>query len=157
MALTRLFTCLDAGQPFDIYGDGRQSRDVTFVGDAVEATIRAMASPRAHGVYNIGGGDELTLLDLIARAEEVTGIDCSRNFLPAAPGDMRRTCASTVRANRELGWAPQTELTDGLKRQWAWIAEGPAVQYGERRQTAARDLLRLWHVPLSRRLTLSEA
>jgi nucleoside-diphosphate-sugar epimerase len=71
MAFTRIATCLAEGRPFDLFGDGLQSRSFTYVGDVVEGTIAAME--RGSGTYNVGGGEEATMLDTIALFEELAG------------------------------------------------------------------------------------
>jgi UDP-glucuronate 4-epimerase len=122
MAFTRLLRALAEGTPFELYGDGSQSRGFTFVGDAVSATIAAMERAPAGAVYNVGGGSEATMLEAIALAERISGAELDVRLLPAVAGDARRTAADTTRVRDELGWRPQTALEDGLRAQWEWAS-----------------------------------
>jgi nucleoside-diphosphate-sugar epimerase len=121
MAFTRLVRAAAEGAPFELYGDGKQSRGFTFVSDAVAATVAAMDAP-AGAVYNVGGGSEATMLDAIALVEQISGASLDVRFLPAAAGDARRTSADTSRIRDELGWRPQVLLQDGLREQWEWAS-----------------------------------
>jgi UDP-glucuronate 4-epimerase len=120
MAFTKLLLALAGGEPFVLYGDGTQSRGFTYVGDAVEATVLAMERGAPGGVYNVGGGGEATMLEAIAIAERVSGLELDVRFEPAAAGDVRRTAADVSRIRAELGWAPRVSLEDGLTAQWEW-------------------------------------
>jgi nucleoside-diphosphate-sugar epimerase len=120
MAFARIATCLAEEKPFDLYGDGGQSRSFTFVGDVVEATIRAMDAGK--GTYNVGGGEEATLQETIAAFEEISGRTLELKRASVAAGDQRRSLADTSAIRRDLGWAPTTPLRDGLAAQWEWAA-----------------------------------
>jgi UDP-glucuronate 4-epimerase len=108
------------GRPIVIYGDGYQSRSNTFVTDAVAGTISAIEGAAVGETYNIGGGQEITLLDatrIIADALEVTAVITHE---PARPGDQRRTFADTSRAREAFGYAPTTTPAEGLSAQVEW-------------------------------------
>jgi UDP-glucuronate 4-epimerase len=122
MAFTRIATALAEGRPFELYGDGSQSRGFTYVSDAVAATLAAMENAPAGAVYNVGGGSEATMLEAIAILEEVSGRKLDLVAGGPAAGDVRRTSADTTRIRTELGWRPRVELQDGLARQWEWAA-----------------------------------
>lgn len=126
MAFTRIAFALATGARFEVYGSGRQTRDVTYVADAVAATIAAMARGAAGAVYNVGGGSEASLLDVMALCERISGRRLRRTFSSYAPGDVRRTAADTSRARAELDWSPSTPLEAGLRAQldWAFSAAG---------------------------------
>ena len=123
MSFTRIVAALAAGDVYEVYGDGLQSRDFTFVGDAVTANIRAMESAPAGAVYNVGGGSEVTLLDAIAVVERIAGAKLDVRFTPPAAGDARRTAADSSRIRSELAWRPAVSLETGLAAQWAWYLE----------------------------------
>jgi UDP-glucuronate 4-epimerase len=108
------------GTPVTVYGDGGQTRDFTFVDDAVAATRAALARPTPELAYNVGGGHRISLNDLLAHIEEVTGRPVARRSIEAQPGDPRDTSADVSRARRDLGYAPATDLMEGLRRQWSW-------------------------------------
>jgi UDP-glucuronate 4-epimerase len=120
MAFTRIATSLAEGRPFDVYGDGRQSRSFTFVRDVVDATIEAMRAGR--GTYNVGGGEEATLCETIDILEEISGRTLELRHASVAAGDQRRSFADTAAITRDLGWSPTTPLRDGLAAQWEWAA-----------------------------------
>jgi UDP-glucuronate 4-epimerase len=122
MAFTPLLEALAEGGTFRLFGDGSASRSFTFVGDAVDATVAAMERGRAGELYNVGGGEEATMSEAIALAEEISGASLAVERHGAAAGDVRRTRADVVKAERELGWRPATSLADGLRAQWAWVA-----------------------------------
>jgi nucleoside-diphosphate-sugar epimerase len=121
MGIHQFFEAARAGTPVSIYGDGEQTRDFTFVDDAVAATLAALFRPAVPGlVYNIGGGHRVTLQDLLAQIEIVSGHTIERRLVAPPPGDPRDTSADTTRARRDLGYEPRTDLAQGLRRQWEW-------------------------------------
>jgi UDP-glucuronate 4-epimerase len=119
MAFSRIVSSLLNGRPFQLFGTGEQSRDFTYVSDAVAATLGAMNGAIAPGVYNVGGGAETTLADVIATCERLSGKSLDVRRGAAAAGDVRRTAADTRRIRSELGWSPQTDLDQGLEEQLA--------------------------------------
>jgi UDP-glucuronate 4-epimerase len=120
MAFTRMVEALAAGTPYELYGTGEQSRSVTYVGDVVDATIAAMESGTR--TYNVGGGEEASMLEVIERLERISGRTLDVRRAPAATGDVKRTRADTTRILEDLGWSPGIPLEDGLKAQWEWAA-----------------------------------
>lgn len=123
MAFSRMVDVLLNGGQFAIFGDGRQSRDFTYVGDAVDATLAAMESGSAGSVYNVGGGTEVSLLEAAAVAETVAGKPLQTTIGKTAKGDVARTSADTRSIKHDLGWAPKVSLADGLERQLQWASE----------------------------------
>jgi UDP-glucuronate 4-epimerase len=119
MAFSRIVSSLLNGRPFQLFGTGEQSRDFTYVSDAVAATLGAMNGAIAPGVYNVGGGAETALADVIATCERLSGKSLDVRRGAAAAGDVRRTAADTRRIRSELGWSPQTDLDQGLEEQLA--------------------------------------
>jgi UDP-glucuronate 4-epimerase len=120
MALARIVNALARSTPFELYGDGSQSRSFTYVADAVDATIRAMERAPGGAVYNVGGGVEATMRDVIGTLEEIAGRKLELVERPAEKGDVRRTAPDTSRVERDLGWRASTPLVDGLHAQWEW-------------------------------------
>jgi UDP-glucuronate 4-epimerase len=120
MAFTRIATALSEGTPFELYGDGRQTRGFTYVGDVVSATEGAMRG--GTGTYNVGGGTEASMLEAIAILEGLVGRSLELVLGPAVPGDQRRTNADTTRIRAELGWTPTVSLEEGLRAQWEWVS-----------------------------------
>jgi UDP-glucose 4-epimerase len=121
MAFHRLLRCALEGTPFRLFGDGHQTRDFTFVADAVAATVAASERGQGGAVYNIGGGSRVSMLDVIAAVRDVTGRDVELVMEPKQKGDMRDTYADTSAARRDLGYEPRTSLREGLRREWDWI------------------------------------
>jgi len=121
MAFHRLLNCALNGTPFHLFGDGHQTRDFTFVADAVAATLAASERGRGGAVYNIGGGSRVSMLEVIDTVREVTGRKVEVVVEPKQKGDMRDTYADTSAARRDLDYEPRTSLREGLEREWHWI------------------------------------
>jgi UDP-glucuronate 4-epimerase len=126
MAFTRIVRALAEGKPFRLFGTGTQSRDFTYVGDAVTATLAAMGSAPSGRVYNVGGGSEVSLLDVIATCEHLSGRTLDVQHEPVAAGDVRRTAADTSLIREELGWTPGTTLEEGIAAQLADVLQTSA-------------------------------
>jgi nucleoside-diphosphate-sugar epimerase len=122
MFFRRVCDALLEGGSFEIYGSGEQSRSFTEVGDAVDATIAAMERAPAGALYNVGGGEEASMLEAIALLERISGRTLDVRHTGPATGDVRRTKADVTRIGEALGWAPGTPLEDGLTRMWAWAS-----------------------------------
>ena len=122
MAFTRMVSCLAEGRPFELYGDGSQSRSFTYVDDAVAATIAAMERAPAGATYNVGGGTEVSMLEAIEVLGRVSGRRLEVIRHPRREGDAARTAADTSRIRSDLGWEPVTGFEEGLAAQWRWAA-----------------------------------
>ncbi len=120
MAFQRFCRALLRGEPITVYGDGSQSRDFTFVADAVEANWRAWRQPRARGVYNVGGGSQVELRQAIAILGRALGVEPGVRFEPRPPGDPERTCADAARLEADLAFRPRVGIEQGLAAQAAW-------------------------------------
>jgi UDP-glucose 4-epimerase len=123
MAFHRFFTAAMRNQPVTVYGDGRQTRDFTFVSDAVAGTLAASARGTPGGVYNIGGGSRVELLDVFELIGRITGRPLRLDMTEPQAGDMRDTYADTARARADLGFAPAVTLEQGLRAQFQWMTE----------------------------------
>jgi len=128
MAFARMIAALSEGRPFELFGDGTQSRSFTYVGDVVDATVAAMESAPGGAVYNVGGGVEVSVLEAIETLERVAG--CRLEVVRAArvEGDVARTAADTSRIRTELGWQAGTPFEDGLRAQWRRAADRVAAR-----------------------------
>jgi nucleoside-diphosphate-sugar epimerase len=127
MALARMISCLADGRPFELFGDGTQSRSFTFVDDAVDATITAMERAPAGATYNVGGGDEVSMLEALETLAGVAGRRLEVVRSAKREGDARRTAADTARIRADLGWEPRTSFAEGLAAQWRWAADRVAA------------------------------
>jgi len=123
MAVARFMRAVTLGEDVEVYGDGQQTRDFTFVSDAVEATLRAATADVEGKVLNIGGGSQATLNTVLGLIGEMSGTEIRRTYTAAAPEDHTHGSASINLARRDLRWEPRVSLRDGLARQWSWLAE----------------------------------
>ena len=121
MAFARFMQALIDGDSIEVFGDGEQTREFTYVSDAVEGTIRAATADVMGQVFNLGGGSRVTVNRVLATLEDISRIKIKRKTLPAAPGDPRHTGASINLARERLGWEPRVALRDGLTKQWDWF------------------------------------
>ena len=112
---------------FELYGDGTDSRSFTYVDDAIDATIRAMEAGSPRQTYNVGGGEEVSVLEAIEALGEIAGRRLELVRGPRRKGDSRRTSADTTRLRAETGWEPQAPFAPGLAAQWRWAADRVAT------------------------------
>jgi UDP-glucose 4-epimerase len=118
-----------AGQRPTIYGDGTQTRDYVYVGDAVTAFLAAADSGRP-GTWNIGSGTEVSVLDLAAIIGAAAGRPVEPEFAPPRPGELQRSALAAELAKRDLGWSPATSLADGVRAVYRWIEAGAPDRAG---------------------------
>ena len=111
---------LREGEAPKIFGDGTQTRDYVYVGDAVAATLAG--AEHAGGVLNIGTGIETSVLELYERIQRVAGVQREPEFTDARAGELQRSVLNASVAKRELGWEPESSLDEGLAATWAWIS-----------------------------------
>lgn len=102
-----------------VFGDGRQVRGNTYVSDCVDATILAADAP-AGELFNVGGGEMVSVWEVLEKLERISGRKFNIEHLPARPGDQRHTFADTTKLQKRLGWKPVVSLDDGLAQQWNW-------------------------------------
>ncbi|PSB27743.1 NAD-dependent epimerase/dehydratase family protein [Stenomitos frigidus] len=122
MAFHKFFKAVVEKQAIAVYGDGQQTRDFTFVSDAVAANLAAAAVPDAIGeVFNIGGGSRVVLTEILDTIESIVGQPLRRETMQPAAGDARHTAADVSKARRILGYQPQVTLAEGLAQEWAWL------------------------------------
>lgn len=115
--IPKFITALLQGQPLPIFGDGQQSRDFTHIDNVVYGNILAMEAPGVAGqVLNLANGSRTSLLQLVSYLEELTGQRAQVTFLPARPGDVPHSQADVTRARELLGFAPQVDVKQGLRR-----------------------------------------
>lgn len=124
MAFSRIVRALAGGTIFRVHGTGEQTRDVTYVADAVAATLAAMERAPAGAVFNVGGGSETSLRDAIALAKRLAGNALAVVYGEPAAGDVLRTAADTSRARQLLGWQPMWTFEEGLRAHLSWAGLG---------------------------------
>jgi UDP-glucose 4-epimerase len=110
------------GEPITVYGDGEQTRDFTFVHDAVAATAAAAVRGVPGRVYNIGGGSRVTINQVFEMIGRVSGRPPRIEVDPAQKGDMRHTYADTSLAQADLGFRPTVGLEDGIAAEYRWLS-----------------------------------
>ena len=124
MAFRRFCEAIVAGAPIEIFGDGHQTRDFTYVADIVAATrAAAEASTEPGRVFNIGGGDAVSVNRALETLAGLAGRPLDVRRRARQSGDVRDTGADTERARTELGFAPETDLETGLAAELAWVRE----------------------------------
>ena len=121
MGFHRFLKAAMTDAPITLYGDGEQTRDFTFVRDAVAATIAAGERGVPGRVYNIGGGSRVTINNVLAIVERCAGRPLNIRREAAQKGDMRDTYADTTAARRDLGFDPKTRLEDGIEAEYRWL------------------------------------
>lgn len=122
MAFHRIIAAALAGREFVLYGDGKQTRDFTFVKDIVSGTIAAAERGAPGQVYNLGGGDSISMLGTLDLIRSELG-EVRIRHMPGQQGDARDTAADITRARADLAFAPEWGLPDGLRAQIAWHRE----------------------------------
>lgn len=120
MAFHRWIAATLTGEELRVFGDGQQTRDFTFVDDAVEGTLAAAERGDPGAVFNLGGGHRGSVNEVLRLVEKETGSKPRIRYEPAQPGDVHDTGADTTRARAELGFSPQASLETGLKHQVDW-------------------------------------
>jgi nucleoside-diphosphate-sugar epimerase len=113
------------GETITIDGDGTDSRSNTYMLDVVQGLMRAFEQPTQSvgETFNIGGGEEVTVLQVLEMLHELSGLEVRTQHGPHRPGDQRRTVADTTKAQQRLGYAPQMTILEGLRAQLQWQRE----------------------------------
>lgn len=121
MGINKFVNAVLKDDAITIYGDGHQTRDFTYIDDAVEANILAATSGVSGEAINIGGGNRISVVDLIRAIEEATGKAALLQYIEEQKGDVRDTRADATKAERVLGWRARVKIRDGLERYIGWI------------------------------------
>jgi UDP-glucose 4-epimerase len=127
MAFHRFIKAALREEPISLYGDGAQTRDFTFVADAVTATIAAGERGIPGRAYNIGGGSRVSMNEVLTIIERIAGHPLRINREAAQKGDMRDTYADTGRARQDLGFAPTVSLEEGIQAEYRWLSSSPVL------------------------------
>jgi UDP-glucose-4-epimerase GalE len=120
--LPNVISAAISGEPVTVYGDGSNIRDYVHVDDLARAHVLALETP---GVFNLGSGAGLTVLELIDIVRWVTGRKIDVVFKPARPGDPKVLVADISKARRILGWAPKHSLEDIIASAFEWRKKNP--------------------------------
>lgn len=125
MGINRFVRAVLNNEAITVYGDGTQTRDFTYIDDIVEANILAAGSDVRGEVFNIGGGNRISVNDLIGAIEEVVGKSAVVEHSAEQKGDVKDTWSDTRKAEELLGWHARTGIAEGLARYVDWIREEP--------------------------------
>lgn len=106
-------------EPIEIFGDGEKTRDFTYINNIVEGNMLAMKS--GSGAYNIGGGERVSINDLVRKIVDIVGSESEIIYSAAMKGDAEHTWADVSKARKEFGYSPMIGLDEGLKRYVQWV------------------------------------
>jgi len=120
MAINKFVKKIFSDEAIIIFGDGKQTRDFTFISDIINATILAAESKFTNEIFNIGIGEMITVNDLIVLLEKIIGKKAKLVYKEKEKGDMNRTLADVHKAKKLLGWQPKVRIHDGLKKYVTW-------------------------------------
>jgi nucleoside-diphosphate-sugar epimerase len=121
-AVPLFISCIAARQPIAIYGDGEQTRDFTYVGNIVDATIRAGEAEGANGeIFNVATGAPASVNQLADAIGRILGANVERRYLPPRPGDLRDSWADLSKSEQILGYSPRVGFEEGLRRTVAFL------------------------------------
>jgi nucleoside-diphosphate-sugar epimerase len=123
--IPRFIAALRQNEPPEVHGDGGQSRDFAFVADVVRANILAATAPAedcSGKAYNIAGGREQSLLEMLAILKDVLGADVEPNHIESRPGDVRHSFADLSQSKADLGYEPSIDFASGLRTTVEWFS-----------------------------------
>jgi nucleoside-diphosphate-sugar epimerase len=121
MAFARFMQALVDREAIEVFGDGEQTREFTYISDAIDGTLKAAGADVTGQVFNLGGGSRSTINGVLATLEDISGLKAHKQMLPAVAGEPRHTGASINLARERLGWEPRISLREGLTKQWEWF------------------------------------
>jgi len=127
MAFHKFITAVMNGDQIEIYGTGEQTRDFTFIDDAVQANIQAFKSARPGEVYNIGGGSRIKLIDAIRIIEETVGKEANLVYTEPQRGDARHTFSDITKAKTDFDYAPCVDVKSGLEKHFEWLKKNGEI------------------------------
>lgn len=121
MAFHKFLKALNEEEEITVYGDGKQTRDFTYVEDIIEATFSSLEQGKTGETYNIGGGNQEKLENIFPLLEKVTQKKIRIKWADKQKGDVPHTFANIEKAQKDLDYLPQTSLQEGLKKEWTWL------------------------------------
>jgi UDP-glucuronate 4-epimerase len=120
MAFSRIMRAALSGRAVPLYGEGAQRRDFTYISDAVNATIAAATVGARAEAVNVASGDSIPLTQVLRTIAVLAGAEVTPLNRTAQPGDADATAADLTKARDLLGYQPQVDIAEGLRRQWEW-------------------------------------
>ncbi|PIR48209.1 protein CapI [Candidatus Peregrinibacteria bacterium CG10_big_fil_rev_8_21_14_0_10_55_24] len=121
-----LFLFTDAilhGRPINVFGEGKQQRDFTYIDDIVAGVVASIDRNYDEEIFNLGCGRKEELMDFITMIEKACGKEAQKEFLPMQPGDVRVSDADIAKARKKLGYEPKTQIKEGIPRFVQWYRE----------------------------------
>ena len=123
MAFHRFCRAIVKGESLPVYGNGRQTRDFTYIDDIVKGSVAAMEADCAGQVINLGGGSRISLGECIEILEKISGKKAAIDQGDMQKGDVRHTAADISKAKELLGFSPEANIAEGLEAEYNWITE----------------------------------
>src|SRR5512134_2924343 len=123
--IPRFITCALRGEPPTVYGDGRQTRDFTYIDNVIQANLAACSAPggACGEVFNVACGERVSLLDILEIVCALAGKRVDPVFEPSRPGDVRDSLADISRAREVLGYDPKVPFREGLEKTFSWFRD----------------------------------
>jgi len=121
MAFHRFFKAIINDKQIPVFGNGKQTRDFTYIDDIIKATFSSIVKGRIGEIYNIAGGNRRKLEDIFPIIEKITLKNIQIKLEREQKGDVSHTYADIGKAKKDLNFSPQTPLTEGLQEEWSWI------------------------------------
>jgi UDP-glucuronate 4-epimerase len=124
LAIHKFFDAILNELPIVIYGDGTNSRDYTYIDDTVDGVIKAlhysMKNKKMYEIFNLGNSAPITLKNLVANIQEITGKKAIFQREKMQDGDVQHTCGDITKAQKNLNYRPQTNFKEGLQKFYTW-------------------------------------
>ncbi|MBN1123663.1 MAG: GDP-mannose 4,6-dehydratase [Sedimentisphaerales bacterium] len=127
LAIHKFARLIEKGKPIPVFGDGSMRRDFTYIDDIIDGVVAAIEKCEGYNIYNLGESRPVRLDELIGQIETALGKKAILDRRPMQPGDVNQTYADVSKAVRELGYNPQTEISEGLKRFVQWLRSDQAA------------------------------
>ena len=123
MAIFKFVNNIFNNREINVYGDGLQTRDFTYISDVVEANLLAATGDVAGEVFNVGGGNNITVTDLIKQIENAVGKEAKINYAEPQKGDVKDTLSDASKARKLMNWKTKVNISEGLEKFINWFKE----------------------------------
>ncbi len=123
LAIHKFARLIEQGKPIPIYGDGKMSRDFTYIDDIIDGTVAAIEKCGGFNIYNLGESHPITVNELVAKIEKALDKKAIKEYVSPQPGDVERTYADVSKAVNELGYNPSTNIDIGLAKFVTWLRD----------------------------------
>lgn len=120
MAINKFVDSIINQEEIVVFGDGEQTRDFTYIGDVINLIIKAAYSKFEGEIFNVGGGNKISVNDLINEIQKIVGIQSIVKYEEKQKGDVKNTLSDVRKTKKLLGWEPKTDVTSGLRNYIEW-------------------------------------